>query len=110
MRSQQGFQLVMQLLIFPLIFLSGVFFPVNNVPQWLEVISKINPVSYGVDAIRQLFLGGETAAAGGILGDAAPFGITIFGHTMGILEEALLVLAIGLVFLGLAIWSFGRQE
>jgi ABC-2 type transport system permease protein len=110
MRSQQGFQLVMQLLIFPLIFLSGVFFPVNNVPQWLEVISKINPVSYGVDAIRQLFLGGEAAAAGGIMGDAAPFGITIFGHTMGILEEALLVLAIGLVFLGLAIWSFGRQE
>jgi ABC-2 type transport system permease protein len=100
MRSQQGFQLVMQLLIFPLIFLSGVFFPINNVPQWLEVISKINPVTYGVDAIRQLFLGGE----------AVSFGVTIFGHTMGILEEALLVLAVGLVFLGLAIWFFNRQE
>ncbi len=100
MRSQQGFQLVMQLLIFPLIFLSGVFLPINNVPQWLEVISKINPVTYGVDAIRQLFLGGE----------AASFGVTIFGHTMGILEEALLVLAVGLVFLGLAIWFFNRQE
>jgi len=100
MRSQQGFQLVMQLLIFPLIFLSGVFFPINNVPQWLEVISKINPVTYGVDAIRQLFLGGE----------AASFGVTIFGHTMGILEEALLVLAVGLVFLGLAIWFFNSQE
>jgi len=100
MRSQQGFQLVMQLLIFPLIFLSGVFFPINNVPQWLEVISKINPVTYGVDAIRQLFLGGE----------AASFGVTIFGHKMGILEEALLVLAVGLVFLGLAIWFFNRQE
>ncbi len=100
MRSQQGFQLVMQLLIVPLIFLSGVFFPINNVPQWLEVISKINPVTYGVDAIRQLFLGGE----------AASFGVTIFGHTMGILEEALLVLAVGLVFLGLAIWFFNKQE
>ncbi len=50
------------------------------------------------------------AAAGGIMGDAAPFGITIFGHTMGILEEALLVLAVGLVFLGLAIWSFNKQD
>ena len=56
MHSQQGFHMVMQLLVFPLIFLSGVFFPVNNVPQWLEVISKVNPVTYGVDAIRQLFL------------------------------------------------------
>ena len=32
MTSQQGFQLVIQLLIFPLIFLAGVFFPVDNVP------------------------------------------------------------------------------
>ena len=46
----------------PLIFLSGVFSPVNNVPTWLEVISKINPLTYGVDAIRQLFLGGVNGA------------------------------------------------
>src|SRR3972149_6148890 len=57
MRSQQGFQVVMQLLIFPLMFLSGVFFPVNSVPTWLGVIAKANPVTYGVDAIRQGFLG-----------------------------------------------------
>jgi ABC-2 type transport system permease protein len=56
MRSQQGFQVVVQLIIFPLIFLSGVFFPVNDVPVWLAVLSKANPLTYGVDAIRQLFL------------------------------------------------------
>ncbi|HLA92797.1 MAG TPA: ABC transporter permease, partial [Actinomycetota bacterium] len=57
MTSQQGFQVLIQILIFPLIFLAGVFFPVNAVPLWMEVISKINPLTYGVDAIRQLFLG-----------------------------------------------------
>ena len=63
MTSQQGFQLVIQLLIFPLIFLAGVFFPVNNVPDWMALISKLNPVTYGVDAIRQIFLG-PVACAG----------------------------------------------
>ena len=57
MRSQQGFQFVVQLMIFPLIFLSGVFFPIDGVPTWLQVIAKVNPLSYGVDAIRQVFLG-----------------------------------------------------
>jgi ABC-2 type transport system permease protein len=98
MRSQQGFQMLMQILIFPLIFLSGVFFPLTNVPAWMEFLSKINPVSYGIDAIRQLFLGNSL------------FAISVFGHTMTILESALLVLAVGVLFLGLAVWAFNRQE
>jgi len=68
MRSQQGFQIIVQIIIMPLIFLSGVFFPVNNVPPWLEVISKINPLTYGVDAIRQLFLGGVIGQEGYTIG------------------------------------------
>jgi len=46
MRSQQGFQKIVQLIIFPLIFLSEVFFPLPNVPGWMAFLSKINPVSY----------------------------------------------------------------
>jgi ABC-2 type transport system permease protein len=52
MRSQQGFQMVMQLFIMPMIFLSGIFFPLNNVPAWLATLSKFNPLTYGVDAVR----------------------------------------------------------
>jgi hypothetical protein len=51
-----GFQLFMQMLVFPMIFLAGVFFPVD-VPTWMQVLSKLNPATYGVDAIRQVFLG-----------------------------------------------------
>lgn len=38
--SQQGFQLLMQMLVFPMIFLAGAFFPVDRVPLWMEVLSK----------------------------------------------------------------------
>jgi ABC-2 type transport system permease protein len=98
MRSQQGFQITMQLVIFPMMFLSGIFFPLSNVATWMEVLSKINPVTYAIDAIRQIFLGTHVA------------GVTIFGHTMGIWESALLVAAVGIVLLFGAIWSFNRQE
>jgi ABC-2 type transport system permease protein len=98
MRSQQGFQFTMQLVIFPMMFLSGIFFPLSGVAVWMEVLSKINPVTYAIDAIRQVFLGSEVA------------GVTIFGHTMGIVESALLVLVVGAILLTGAIWSFNRQE
>jgi len=98
MRSQQGFQMVMQLVIFPLMFLSGIFFPISGVATWLEVLSKLNPVTYGIDAIRQVFLGSEVA------------GVTVFGHTMNILESALVVAAVGVALLSAAIWVFNRQE
>jgi ABC-2 type transport system permease protein len=99
MTSQQGFQLFIQLLIFPLIFLAGVFFPVNNVPVWLEVISKLNPLTYGVDAIRQVFLGPNPA-----------LGVTVLGHTMTLLEEYLVVGALSALLLGAAVLAFNRQE
>ena len=108
MRSQQGFQLIMQLIIFPLIFLSGVFFPVNNVPVWMEVISKIDPLTYGVDAIRQLFLGPGIAATSGQGGYT--LGVTILGHTMTILQDILVVAVFGTIMLSIAAWSFSKQE
>jgi ABC-2 type transport system permease protein len=110
MRSQQGFQVVIQIVIFPLMFLSGVFFPVNNVPAWMAFISKINPVTYGVDAIRHIILGKEISASGGIMGQPAALGVTLFGHTMTVAQDILLVVAIGVILLALAIWAFSRQE
>jgi ABC-2 type transport system permease protein len=99
MTSQQGFQLVIQLLIFPLIFLAGVFFPVNQVPIWMEVISKLNPLTYGVDAIRQVFLG-----------STPELGVTVLGHTFSLLEEVVLVAGLSALLLGAAVLAFNRQE
>jgi ABC-2 type transport system permease protein len=101
-RSQQGVQMLIQLLVFPLVFLAGVFFPVDTVPFWMAILSKANPVTYGVDAIRQVMLGSELAAAG--------LGVTVFGHTMSIGEEVLVVGALGSILLTAAIWKFSRTE
>lgn len=100
--SQQGFQLVMQMLVFPLVFLAGVFFPVDRVPRWMEVLSKLNPVTYGVDAVRQVFLGAGPAGAG--------LGVTVLGHTMTLAEEVALIGALGVILVAGAVWAFGRQE
>lgn len=97
-QSMQAFQMVMQVVVFPMIFLSGVFFPVENVPVWLEVLTKINPVTYGVDAIRQLFL----TTDGGL-------SVSLFGHTMGIAEDLAIVTAFGAVAVIAAMWSFEKQ-
>jgi ABC-2 type transport system permease protein len=51
-KTMQGFHLVMNLALFPLLFFSGAFFPVDNLPTWLEVLARINPLSYGVDALE----------------------------------------------------------
>jgi ABC-2 type transport system permease protein len=102
MRSQQGFQMLINVLVFPMFFLAGVFFPVDSVPLWMEVLSKINPVTYGVDAIRQIFLGSDPAGAG--------LGVTVLGHTMTVAEEVALVAALGIILVAAAAWAFGRQE
>ena len=100
-KSMEAHQAVMQLLVFPMIFLSGIFFPVNNLPQWMSVLVKINPATYGIDPIRQLVLGAQPASS---------LGITVLGHTMSIGEDLMVVAAFGLVMVTLAMWSFGTQE
>ncbi len=66
MKTTESFGLLVQILIFPMFFLSGAFFPLTAVPTWMAVLSYINPLTYGVDAFRQVILTGdiprETAA------------------------------------------------
>ncbi len=59
MKTTENFGLLMQMLIFPMFFLSGAFFPLTAVPKWMSVIAKINPLTYGVDAFRQIVLGNQ---------------------------------------------------
>jgi ABC-2 type transport system permease protein len=56
MQSMEGFQMIMSFLIMPVFILSGAFFPITNLPPWLGFLTKINPLSYGVDALRGALL------------------------------------------------------
>jgi ABC-2 type transport system permease protein len=51
-RSMQGFHLVMNLVLFPCLFFSGAFFPLDNLPEWLKLLGRVNPLSYGVDMMQ----------------------------------------------------------
>ena len=112
MHSQQGFQFLMQLIVFPLMFLAGVFFPVDGVPVWLQIVAKVNPLTYGVDAIRQIFLAPQiTNAAAEISGgEVVSTGITLSGHRMGVVEDIMVIGLIGVVLLFAGVWSFSRTE
>ena len=58
MESLEGFQVISAFLIFPLFFLSGALFPVDErLPAWLSGLVKLNPLSYTVDGVRGALLG-----------------------------------------------------
>jgi ABC-2 type transport system permease protein len=60
LESPEGFGLINSMVTFPLFFLSGALFPLSNLPSWLTVFTRIDPVTYGVDAIRYLMIGSGT--------------------------------------------------
>lgn len=57
MESMQGFQLLMNFVVMPMFFLSGAFFPLTGLPGWLKSLSIIDPLTYGVDALKAATLG-----------------------------------------------------
>jgi len=63
MESIQGFHAIMNLILMPIWFLSGAFFPVNGLPSWLAWVVQLNPLTYGMAALRRcLYLGHDIAA------------------------------------------------
>ncbi|HVB19827.1 MAG TPA: ABC transporter permease [Candidatus Paceibacterota bacterium] len=60
LKDMQGFQLIMNFLVMPLFFLSGALFPLNNVPTALLLVARLDPLSYGVDALRFFLIGANT--------------------------------------------------
>ncbi|HEY4002160.1 MAG TPA: ABC transporter permease [Candidatus Xenobia bacterium] len=60
MRSMQGFQVIMNLLVMPLYFLSGAMFPLASAPAWMRALMVIDPLTYGVDALRSVVLPGSS--------------------------------------------------
>ena len=53
----QGFQLIMNFLVMPIFFLSGALYPLGNLPKVLSAITLVDPLAYGVDALRATLIG-----------------------------------------------------
>lgn len=57
MKDMQGFNIVFNFVIFPLFFLSGALYPLENFPAWLRYVSYIDPLTYGIDGLRGVLIG-----------------------------------------------------
>jgi len=106
LRSTEGFQMVMNFFMMPMFFLSGALFPLANVPRWMEVLSKVNPASYGIDLVRQVTF--HFLAVPSVIVDT--FKITIFDVKLGLVEDLIIVSFFAFLFVLLGVWSFARAE
>jgi ABC-2 type transport system permease protein len=89
LQDMQGFQLIMNFLVLPIFFLSGALFPLNNLPKALGFVTKLDPLSYGVDGLRSALIG------------ASHFGAIVDAVVLA-------VVAVGLLCLGA--WRFSKIE
>ena len=92
--TMQGFHLVMNLVLFPLLFVSGAFFPIDSLPLWLKLIAWANPITYGVDALQVVMYAEDT---GGFIG--LPIDLAVLAGV------AVAVYAFGLIRLPRLTWS-----
>jgi ABC-2 type transport system permease protein len=107
-KQMQTFMGVTQMLVMPMFFISGALFPVANLPAWLEVLNRIDPLTYAVDPMRRLVFSHIDAS------DAArralDSGVTWWGWHVPALLEATIVLALGLLMLAIAILEFQASD
>ncbi len=87
--DMQGFQLIMNFLVMPLFFLSGAMFPLDGIPPLIMFVARIDPLSYGVDALRWLLIG-----------------TSHFGFAM----DLFVLVAITVAMIGIGSYAFSRIE
>jgi ABC-2 type transport system permease protein len=107
-KQMQAFMGVMQMVVMPMFFISGALFPVAGLPAWLAVLNRLDPLTYAVDPMRRLVFNHlditDEARA------ALDPGVTWWGWRVPTALEVGVVLALGLVMLGIAIWEFNSSE
>jgi ABC-2 type transport system permease protein len=89
LQDMQGFQLIMNFLVLPIFFLSGALFSLDTAPKALSYVTKLDPLSYGVDGLRATLIG------------ASHFGAIVDAVVLA-------VVAVGLLCLGA--WRFSKIE
>jgi ABC-2 type transport system permease protein len=107
-QRMEGFQVVMQLLLFPMLFLSGALFPLSGLPGWLAFITRINPLTYVVDPLRQVVFSAQNMPPSAVA--RFPTGISIFGYMLPLGAEYGIFCAFTIVFLLFAVTGFGRPD
>jgi ABC-2 type transport system permease protein len=62
-KSEDAAQGIVQLIVLPMAFLSGAFFPLDGAPSWLQAVSHVMPLRYLVDSMRDVMVRGDSAVS-----------------------------------------------
>jgi ABC-2 type transport system permease protein len=106
--QMQSFMGVMQMVVMPMFFISGALFPASGLPGWLTLLNRIDPLTYAVDPMRRLVFDHLTISPAAR--HALDPGVTWWGWHVPSLVEAGVILLLGLLMLGIAIWEFSTSE
>jgi ABC-2 type transport system permease protein len=110
MQSMQSFQVVMNFIVMPIYFLSGAMFPMSSAPAWMRSLMTLNPLTYGVDAFRNVIFSQTMISTAGVpvplLQMAQNGGLVRWG-----LSFDLVVMAFSATLLAAAgAWAFSRAS
>jgi ABC-2 type transport system permease protein len=106
MKSMMGFQFVLNFLVQPAFFLSGALFPVTGLPGWMTALTRVDPLSYGVDPIRRVVLESSGVPAP-VLDSLA---MTLGGQVVPIWLEVVIMLGVGMLLMAIAVVNFRHQD
>ena len=104
----QAFMALTQLLVLPLFFLSGALYPLNGLPAWLTVLTRIDPLTYIVDPMRHAVFAHLSVSPLAL--KALSPGVTWDGWLVPIGLSVAMVAVIGVVMLAIAIAEFRKTE
>ena len=104
----QSFMGVMQMIVTPMFFISGALFPAGNLPGWLAVLNRLDPITYAVVPMRTLVFNHLNLSAEASATLNPP--ITWFGWAVPIALQIFTVFALGMIMLGIAIVEFNAGE
>jgi ABC-2 type transport system permease protein len=107
-RQMQSIMGLMQMILMPLIFLSGSLYPLRDLPGWLNAAVKLNPITYAVHPIRQAVFDHLHGNAAALARLNPP--LTWWGWDVPILVQLGVVGVTGLLLLGVAIAQFNRAD
>jgi ABC-2 type transport system permease protein len=104
----QSFMGVMQMIVTPMFFISGALFPSGDLPGWLTVLNRLDPITYAVSPMRTLIFNHLDLSAAANQALNPP--ITWFGWAVPIALQIFTVFALGMLMLGIAIAEFSAGD
>ena len=108
MQQVESFQVVMQLFVLPMFFLSGSVFPLSRLPRWLTALTKIDPLSYAVDPMRRAVFA-HSSISRSAAASLNP-GMTWNGWRLPTLLELGMVVTLSLLIVAVAVHQFAKPE